>query len=508
MELPQPRPFGTEGKRPTHDFLSLHSHSSFQHQDPRPSQGYGCDIEFSSETEILFLLTGIYLKTHDFLQPLERVGKNSAEGENSGDKSTTEKAPPTTPPPCSSSSNSSVERLLPGGIGTYSISHISNLSQLVPKPETIIYTVAGASSTGKNGEVEKANSNCSSYRGGGFTLWEESVVKQKGTVVKDNAAQVITREPPEKLPERQLQAPFINRNTFSSLSSSKFQILRDLIPHSDQKRDKASFLLEVIDYIQFLQEKVHKYEGSYQGWSQEHTKLMPWRDNHGPIESFIDHSRGIKNGSGPGVAFVGKFDENNIDVNPTMLTNAQNPVESDLSTAAAYKAMEHHPGLTNKLVPMPMLLQSNMFTPVGRGGALAQPPQQPISDAENITSQPQSQSWQSRPCTTECPVTGDTKEQEGLTVEGGTISISSVYSQGLLNTLTQALQTSGVDLSQASISVQIDLGKRANSRPTATTFTPEDHEAPSSNRAMAHSRVASSGEDFDQAQKRLKTEKS
>lgn len=32
----------------------------------------------------------------------------------------------------------------------------------------------------------------------------------------------------------------------------------------------------------------------------------------------------------------------------------------------------------------------------------------------------------------------------------------------LLNTLTQALQSSGVDLSQASISVQIDLGKRAN----------------------------------------------
>lgn len=34
----------------------------------------------------------------------------------------------------------------------------------------------------------------------------------------------------------------------------------------------------------------------------------------------------------------------------------------------------------------------------------------------------------------------------------------------LLNTLTQALQNSGVDLSQASISVQIELGKRANSR--------------------------------------------
>lgn len=39
----------------------------------------------------------------------------------------------------------------------------------------------------------------------------------------------------------------------------------------------------------------------------------------------------------------------------------------------------------------------------------------------------------------------------------------------LLNTLTQALQSSGVDLSQASISVQIDLGKRANCKLTVPT---------------------------------------
>jgi hypothetical protein len=37
----------------------------------------------------------------------------------------------------------------------------------------------------------------------------------------------------------------------------------------------------------------------------------------------------------------------------------------------------------------------------------------------------------------------------------------------LLNSLTHALQSSGVDLSQASISVQINLGKRAVKRPAA-----------------------------------------
>lgn len=30
------------------------------------------------------------------------------------------------------------------------------------------------------------------------------------------------------------------------LIDDRFQILRDLIPHSDQKRDRATFLLEVI----------------------------------------------------------------------------------------------------------------------------------------------------------------------------------------------------------------------------------------------------------------------
>ena len=32
----------------------------------------------------------------------------------------------------------------------------------------------------------------------------------------------------------------------------------------------------------------------------------------------------------------------------------------------------------------------------------------------------------------------------------------------LLNSLTQALQNTGLDLSQASVSIQVDLGKRAN----------------------------------------------
>lgn len=44
--------------------------------------------------------------------------------------------------------------------------------------------------------------------------------------------------------------------------------------------------MQVIEYIQFLQEKVQKYEGSYQGWEHEPTKF-PWVINLYLSLSFI-----------------------------------------------------------------------------------------------------------------------------------------------------------------------------------------------------------------------------
>ncbi|GMP30825.1 hypothetical protein CsSME_00005309 [Camellia sinensis var. sinensis] len=229
--------------------------------------------------------------------------------------------------------------------------------------------------------------------------------------------------------------------------NERFQTLRDLIPQNDQRRDKASFLLEVIQYIQFLQEKLQLYEGPYQSWGQEPSKLIPWRNSGGPVESFIDQSELTRNGSGQ---------EDNIVVTPSMLTNAHNSVESVLEVAA-YKS--------------------------------------------------QSQFWQSRPCTTESAVPSYTHEQE-MKFESDEANISNAYSQGLLNTLTRALQSSGVDLSQASISVQLDVGKRANTALTATLFSVKDHQ----NRIPGGQSRAVYGfgtrcDDCTQAPKRLRTER-
>ncbi|KAG8366497.1 hypothetical protein BUALT_Bualt17G0086200 [Buddleja alternifolia] len=193
--------------------------------------------------------------------------------------------------------------------------------------------------------------------------------------------------------------------------NERFQMLRGLIPHSDQKRDTASFLLEVIQYVQFLHEKVQKYEESYQTWSSEPTKLMPWRNSHWRIQSLAGQPQTMKNDSGPGSTFPVRFDENSVPVPTSVQPDHHNPIESDQ-------------------------IRDDFCRPI-----------EPASSS------------QSR----ECPSASDTLNgQDELTIEGGTINISSVYSQGLLNSLSQALQSTGVDLSQANISVQINLGKRAS----------------------------------------------
>ncbi|KAF4402721.1 hypothetical protein G4B88_012506 [Cannabis sativa] len=282
--------------------------------------------------------------------------------------------------------------------------------------------------------------------------------------------------------------------------NERFQILRDLVPHSDQKRDTASFLLEVIEYVQFLQEKVHKFEGSYQGWSAEPTKLIPWRNSHWRVQNFVGHPpQNIKNG--PAAAFPGKFDESHISISPTMLTSPQNLVESDPSRDVACKTLDRQPEAANKGVSLPIPTLACMSTRTS-DGMLTQPLQIPV----------ESQS-------TQCPTTSDGQNQpDEFMVEGGTISVTSAYSQGwvcllqtqflgrLLNTLAQALQNAGLDLSQASISVQIDLGKRANKLLSSGTSVSKDYEnVPSSNQTIGHRRDAGVGEDSDQGQKRLKT---
>ncbi|KAH6758514.1 hypothetical protein C2S51_018749 [Perilla frutescens var. frutescens] len=528
MELP----LGTEGRKATHDFLSLYSSSAAHNQqDPSTPQ------------------VGGYLKTHDFLQPLERVGKNvkTTKEDIKAGVSAVDRPPAPAPP-------ASVEHLLPGGIGTYSISYFN---QTVLKPEGSLFT-AQPSSTTRNDE----NSNCSSYTGGSFTLWDESAIK-KGKTGKENIAaeRHILREAGVNVVGGQW-SPFLekpsqsssnqrhNVTNFSSFSSSqpsssqknqsfmdmimtsakndqeedddddeeefsikkepsphskgnlsvkveaktidqkpntprskhsateqrrrskindRFHKLREIIPNSDQKRDKASFLLEVIEYIQFLQEKVNRFESSYNVWNHEPSKMMPWQRNCHISEGFLERTRGVSSDSAPASAFGKKLEESKAGA-----MSGQNLVDSDLSTATTLRERVQPPESTSKAATVHSPMQPNIFG-LGRTSIAASPvsPKQ-ASDVDKTATWPPSQE---------------------PTIESGTINISSVYSQGLLNSLTQALQSSGVDLSQASISVQIDLGKRAHS----STFVSKEDEV------LRRSTKASAGKESGHALKKVRT---
>lgn len=144
------------------------------------------------------------------------------------------------------------------------------------------------------------------------------------------------------------------------------------------------------------------------------------KNHRGPVESIMDQSQLVNNGSGH---------ENNAVANPAMLTNAQNLIEADLCVAAAYQAIEHPPAQATQAVHPSMPVQATIISPHGTVGVTSLPLQESLSNTENAASQPQSPLWPVRPCTAEGGAVPSNAREE-LTSENGTDSISSAYSQG------------------------------------------------------------------------------
>ena len=122
----------------------------------------------------------------------------------------------------------------------------------------------------------------------------------------------------------------------------------------------------------------------------------------------------MKNGSGSGPLYPGRL-EDNITVSSTVQPSQQNPIESDLGREVTSKTIDQQTELTNQAMPMPMPLQAAMPVPIQNDGAFSHSQPRPAPDAQS----------------SDCPITDDMlNHPEGLTIEGGTISISSIYSQG------------------------------------------------------------------------------
>ncbi|CAN8298693.1 unnamed protein product [Cochlearia groenlandica] len=512
MELPQPRSFKTtQGRKPTHDFLSLCSHSTTVQADPKPTPPSS-----SSSSQ------GGHLKTHDFLQPLECEEETSRVVTT---RSSSEKPPPPAPPP-------PLQHVLPGGIGTYTISpipyfhHHHQQQQRIPKPELsppMMFTAQGSVCNERNIIDENSNSNYANSSSG-FTLWDDSGSAKKGQTRKENnvgerpniRGEVATTMGQWPAVERRSQSlSNIQLSGFSSRSSSqgsglksqsfmdmirsakgtsqdddlddeedfimkkessstsqihrvdlrvkadvkgsgneqklntprskhsateqrrrskindRFQMLRQLIPNSDQKKDKASFLLEVIEYIQFLQEKTNKYETPYQAWNLEPAKLSNWRNN----QQLVPEGTTV---------FAPKLEEEKNNTPVSVLPTTQGIVTD-------------HPETLNRAmptaIPFPLSVQSNsLFSPVVAGNPVTQFHKR-VASSETIEPSPRSRSHSQ-------PLKEEDNEE---VVHEGNMSISSVYSQGLVKTLREALESSGVDLTKASVSVEIELAKQSSS---------------------------------------------
>eukprot|EP00249_Psilotum_nudum_P023527 c28908_g1_i1 orf=983-3073(+) len=366
--------------------------------------------------------------------------------------------------------------------------------------------------------------------------------------------------------------------------NDRFQMLRQLVPNHDQKRDKASFLLEVIEYIQFLQEKVRKYEAADHGQPHERQKGISWdagqRSTPIHCSTVTDNScidsplygkeripvvmpiemkqaadvNGLMRSRLTPVVIPGEHDVCNTElvaskshgsmhmdrpIQSSQWVNMTKSIPIMLSTqpsvhcafgrsathvlhAVPHPTLETHtmeqalPKIANMKVSscnteaanLPHLHGSSSQQPIqsmnnsneqmhvevntrnpeigqydsnslaieelGTGNAVpsllhsgATPSRQflnavtagtgyEMQDVLKVETQESTQvqgSEQERG-----QVRGD--EQEPFTIHGGVISVSSAYSQGLLDTLTKALQSSGLDLSQARISVEINLGKQ------------------------------------------------
>lgn len=126
-----------------------------------------------------------------------------------------------------------------------------------------------------------------------------------------------------------------------------------------------------------------------------------------------------------------KFNESKVTSSSTHPINGQHPVGSDISSAAAFREKGYQPELTNKAASVPMALKPGTF-PFGATNTASVPlSSAPGSEIDKTAFQSQHQFWPGRSFTDDSNVTEKLKDQE-LTIESGTISISSIYSQGLV----------------------------------------------------------------------------
>ncbi|CAN6224802.1 unnamed protein product [Urochloa humidicola] len=516
---------GNKAATHEHDFLSLYTATAAAAKDSRP-------LQLNDSKSPLPSQGNFFLKTHDFLQPLEKPAGEPPEPSPPAIGAESRHQQHQQEVAVANDAKQQHELPLPGGVGTFTICpapvsvarppEASAIVKAEPSP-FVLWGQPAALHPGARGhqqqwalpfagagqarpppqqqQLQQQALPDRKGRGGGGGAMESGSRSSGGAGFDDDDGLAARREVSSSLKVRvdrkggsfsdggTDQRPNTPRSKHSATEqrrrskiNDRFQILRELLPHSDQKRDKATFLLEVIEYIRFLQEKVQKYEATFPEWNQENAKMLPWSNMYFrsfwkneqskgqiPGDSLPDPSQFMRNGSSPGSNFTGKLNDDNNMVTYAAASGAQDQIETDHMASVCYRSTETPANITNN--------------------ALSQ-------------SQPQ---WTGPSPVDDGAVNSEMLNSQQLAIEEGTISVSSQYSQELLNSLTHALQSSGVDLSQASISVQINLGKRAVKRPAAGVPSKEPTNPASSEEIGQHLAMLGGGaEDLSHAAKRHK----
>nr|CAB3450949.1 unnamed protein product [Digitaria exilis] len=386
-----------QGEKPAHDFLSLHTGGGSSSPVQHSTQGYDVGL-------------------HNSLKPLKLGKRRRGGGAGEGALGM---AP-------SGMEADSDEHVLPGGVGTFSIRQAPSTSQtrgqgVVVRGGPFTPALHGSRTEGAHGAESGAR-----VHSGPATMWQDSGTDQRsrgpwllfcmfsnerrGEKQRQQRRSGAQHSKIEALCDRAAEEDQDKREA----SSLRLEILRELLPHGDQKRDKASFLLEVIEYIRFLQEKVQKYESAHPQKINHEDSSMPWN---------ISQVQG--GGLSPPTQDMNKeqYCSKKSTVAPTDLLSTQSAGETSIDDISSQKATS---------TPQ---IWADDSTPS------KQPPWLSMSTSDSGNR----------------PLSKNDKQ----TLPEDTSSLSNAYSQGLLNTLTQALKRSGVDPSQASISVEINMDKRA-----------------------------------------------
>ncbi|XP_047077876.1 transcription factor BIM2-like [Lolium rigidum] len=271
-------------------------------------------------------------------------------------------------------------------------------------------------------EMAHAAGSSATVRGAPSTMWQDSGIDKRSRASRaEGRSSGSSADQEPNSPRSKHSATEQRRRT---KINDRLDVLRELLPNCNQKRDKASFLLEVIEYIRHLQERCHKYESAVPDKNHVDAKSMPWDKVY--YRSRWMNAQNISQVQGGGLSTTGEnmnkeqHSSKSITAAPAPLFSTQSVRETSTTASSSHNITEN--GMPSNQPPWLSMSTMNQNC-----------------DASNRT----------------------LSKHEPPSHHSNSQSLSSAYSQGLLYKLKEALQKSGVDPSQANISVEINMDRRA-----------------------------------------------